>query len=92
MKDEQPFIIGSSEPNEHIAQHMEADFSANSMARNQRWLDYLVDIGFIRIEAIKLLNMRTHLYENLEVRERMANDSRIQFARWLYEHGEINDD
>ena len=90
-KDKQPSIGEFSEYDEYSAQHIEADCSADSMAREQMWLDDLVDSGFIWIEAIKLVNMRAHLYENLEVRQRMANDSRMQFARWLYEHGEMSE-
>ncbi len=54
-------------------------------------LDYLMESGFEWGEAVKLLCMREHLYENSEVRQRMADDLRTHFVRWLYEHGEISE-
>ncbi len=56
----------------------------------QMLVDYLIEMGFVWEEAVKLLNLREHLYENAEMRQRMADDCRLQFARWLYEHGEIS--
>ncbi len=56
----------------------------------QMLVDYLIEMGFVWEEAVKLLNLREHLYENAEMRQRVADDCRLQFARWLYEHGEIS--
>jgi hypothetical protein len=56
---------------------------------DQLQLDYLMEMGFAWEEAAKLLNMREHLYKNIEMRQRMADDSRLLFARWLFENGEI---
>jgi hypothetical protein len=58
---------------------------------DQMMIDYLIDTGFAWGEAVTLFNIREHLYENGEMHERMADDLRIQFVQWLYEHGEISD-
>jgi len=48
-------------------------------------------MGFTLDEANKLRHQRTHIYENAEMQQRLADDSRMHFARWLYEHGEMNE-
>jgi hypothetical protein len=52
-------------------------------------IDYLLELEFAWEEALQLINLREHLYEGNEMRQRMADDCRMQFARWLYEQGEI---
>jgi hypothetical protein len=81
-----------SEHNERHIQHAEALNSAASIPEEQLLLDYLIDNGFVWEEAIKLVHMREHLYDNGEMRQRMENDAHIQFARWLYEHGEFSEE
>jgi len=54
-------------------------------------IDNLIDTGFVWEEAVMLLNMHEHLYENAEIRQRMTDDQRIQFVQWLYQHGEISE-
>ena len=81
-----------SEHNELRIQHAEALNSAVSIPEEQLLLDYLIDNGFVWEEAIKLVHMREHLYDNGEMRQRMENDAHIQFARWLYKQGELNED
>lgn len=58
-----------------------------------RWeqADDLVQSGFRWEEAVKLVQLREHLYDNSEVRQRMAADHRMLFVRWLYEHGEMDE-
>lgn len=55
------------------------------------FLDYLLESGFGWEEAQKLINLRENLCENMEMRQRMADDCRMHFARWLYEQGEIRE-
>ena len=55
------------------------------------FIDYLIEMGFAWEEAVKLLNLREHLSENAEMHQRLADDHRMQFARWLYEQGEITE-
>jgi uncharacterized protein Smg (DUF494 family) len=81
----------SSEFNERRIQHAEAMNEATIAVEAQLLLDYLIDNGFSWEEAIKLVHMREHIHDNSEVRQRMADDAHMQFARWLYAQGELND-
>jgi hypothetical protein len=82
---------GFSEHNERTAQHVHIETSTAGTAAEQVALDRLMETGFDWEEAAKLLNLRDHLYENAEMRQRMDNDPRLQFVRWLYEHGEMSE-
>lgn len=62
-----------------------------SALEEQMLLDYLIEMGFSWEEAMKLISVRTHLHKNTEMRERMEDDYRMHFARWLYEQGEIRE-
>jgi len=62
-----------------------------SNSGDQIMLDALMNIGFVWEEAIMLLYLREHLYENAEMRQRMTDDQRMHFARWLYTNGEMNE-
>ena len=42
-------------------------------------------------EAVKLVQMHEHLYENAEMRQRVEEDEYMLFARWLYTQGAINE-
>jgi hypothetical protein len=57
----------------------------------QGYLHALMASGFAWDEATQLLALREHLYENAEMRQRMAEDSRMHFVRWLYQQGEITE-
>jgi hypothetical protein len=80
-----------SEYNERRIQHAEAMNEAASASEAQLLLDYLIDNGFAWEEAIKLVHMREHIHDNSEVRQRMADDAHMQFVRWLYAQGELNE-
>ena len=72
-------------------QRTEGSTSTTSMLEEQRQQEYLMSLGFTWDQTRKLQYQRMHIYENLEMQQRMADDSRILFARWLYEQGEINE-
>ena len=92
MKNPQfPFMGGSFDANERFLQSPEPDESPTHHSTEQHALDTLMNTGFYWEEAIKLLHIREHLYENDEMRQRVSNDLRMHFVRWLYEHGEINE-
>jgi hypothetical protein len=57
----------------------------------QLMLDYLLESGFQWDEAVILLNMREHIYENAEMRQRLSEDYRMHFAKWLYDQGLVSD-
>ncbi len=84
---QQPFQGNVSEP----GQCTDINTSTSGMQEEQRQQEYLLSLGFTWDEAQKLQHQRTHLYENAEMQQRLADDSRIHFARWLYEQGEINE-
>ena len=82
---------GFPEHNERIAQSTEIEASGSRLSEEQIFLDYLIEMGFAWKEATRLLELREHLHENAEMRQRMADDYRMHFARWLYENGEIRE-
>lgn len=73
------------------AQHIEVEGVLVGTSEGQLFLDYLAEQGFEWEAALKLINLREHLYDNVEMRQRMADDCRMHFARWLYENGEIRE-
>jgi hypothetical protein len=82
---------GYTEHNDRTVQHAEAETSIIETSEGQMLMDYLLELGFAFDEAEKLIDVREHLYENAEMRQRMQEDYRVQFARWLYEQGEISE-
>ncbi len=87
----QPPAGGFSEFNEHRVPPTSVEATRSETGEEQMFLDYLLATGFELDEAQKLVEMREHLYENAEMRQRMAEDYRMQFARWLYEQGELRE-
>ena len=77
--------------NESLVQHAEREVVSKEMFEERLFIEYLLDAGFEWEEANMLLHLRDHLHENGEMRQRMADDYRMHFARWLYEQGEITD-
>lgn len=77
--------------NERAGQHIKAGARDTNIAEEHMLLDYLLEVGFMWEEAVRLIHLREHLYENPEMQQRMADDSRMHFARWLYEHGEMSE-
>src|SRR5579864_501596 len=70
---------GFSEHNERAAHHtphtghVGIDRLALPLSEEQLLLDYLLETGFAWEEAEKLLSLRDHLYDNIEMRQRMAD-------------------
>ena len=88
---QQPSIGGFAEHNEPVVQGAEIETFAVDISEERMLIDQLIGGGFAWEEAVKLLNLRDHLYENAEMHQRVADDKRMQFARWLYEQGEITE-
>jgi hypothetical protein len=80
-----------NEQNKQIGHPREDNHHAPSSSGDQVMLDYLMNVGFAWEEAVMLLHLREHLYENAEMRQRMTDDLRMHFARWLYVNGEMDD-
>jgi hypothetical protein len=81
----------SSEYNEP-GKYIEVDEIRERTRMEQRQVEDLMERGFLWEEAIKLVQLHEHMYENAEVRQRLEEDEHMQFARWLYEQGEINEE
>ncbi|MBE3560110.1 MAG: hypothetical protein IMW89_12930 [Ktedonobacteraceae bacterium] len=86
----QPSTDSSIEP-QNSQPHAESDLSTTHVLKDQLLLELLTTMDFSQEEVNRLLKLREHLYENSEMLQRMADDSRLQFARWLYEQGEIHE-
>jgi len=94
----QPFMSGHGESNEQYLQQTEqgirelqVEINETAADQNQARMEQLIHTGFSWEEAMKLMGMREHVYENSEMLQRMENDPRIQFVRWLIAHDEINE-
>jgi hypothetical protein len=87
----QPAMGGFSEYNEQAVQHAEIEASSVDTTEERALIGHLMEKGFAWEEAAKLLNLRDHLYENSEMHQRLGDDQRMQFARWLYEQGQITE-
>jgi hypothetical protein len=81
-----------SKPQDKHSQAFDTKHHTSSNSIDQIMLDALMKAGFVWEEAIMLLYLREHLYENAEMRQRMTDDQRMHFARWLYINGEMNED
>lgn len=94
VKRSEPPMGGFSESNERRVQPRQAEVQAerSEIDEEQMLLDYLIELGFVLEEAQKLVDMHEHLCDNAEMRQRMAEDYRMHFARWLYEQGEIQEE
>jgi hypothetical protein len=75
-----------------LAHSLEAKEYTPSGNGDQVMLEYLINAGFLWEEAMMLLHLREHLYENAEMRQRITDDLRMHFARWLYVNGEMDED
>ncbi len=75
------------------ASHVEAKhYNKVENPREQVMLNQLLDAGFRWDEAVKLLTMRENLCENAEMHQRMSDDYRRHFVKWLYEHGIVGEE
>ncbi|GCE47393.1 hypothetical protein EI42_00924 [Thermosporothrix hazakensis] len=89
-----PYQPGDSEQPEqtlHTSETDQTETTQLALYKEHTQLKALLDSGFSWGEAIRLIDMKEGFYSNPEVRQRMEEDSHIQFARWLYEQGELNE-
>ncbi|HTI15778.1 MAG TPA: hypothetical protein VL461_14640 [Dictyobacter sp.] len=83
---------GYSERNDQLFTRSDSRRSKSKTRVDQALLDRLMDSGFSWKEAVTLFNYREQLYETGEMRQRMAEDYRMLFARWMYEQGFVNEE
>ena len=50
----------------------------------------LCEQGFTEDEAAKLVHMKDHFVEQIEYREMLEEQHRLDFIRWLVEHDRIS--
>jgi hypothetical protein len=62
----------------------------NMFATNSADFERLLEQGFTEAEATKLLYMKEHVKEQIEYRELLAEQHRLDFMRWLVEHDRIS--
>ncbi len=86
---QQPSQSNVSEQKEYSTPQVETSVASDQEQRKQ--LSRLLNMGFTLEEAHRLQHQRVHIYENAEMQQRQADDSKMLFARWLYEHGELNE-
>ena len=51
--------------------------------------DQLRSLGFSEIEATRLVYMKDHVTEQIEYREVVEEQNRLDFIRWLIEHDRL---
>ena len=81
---------GQSEYNEHGKYIGLGDLHERTRMEQQQ-IEILMECGFFWEEAVKLVRFHEHLYENVEMKQRIQEDEYMQFVRWLYEQGAINE-
>ncbi len=66
------------------ASHLCTDDWQERTRREQLQVETLMAEGFFWEEAIKLVQMREHIGENVEAKQRLEDNDYMQFAQWLY--------
>jgi hypothetical protein len=51
--------------------------------------EHLLSLGFSEIEATRLVYMKDHVAEQIEYRELLEEQNRLDFVRWLVEHDRL---
>ena len=52
--------------------------------------DHLLSLGFSANEASRLVYMKIHVNDEVEYREMVAENRRLNFVRWLIEHDRLS--
>jgi hypothetical protein len=47
--------------------------------------------NFSKDEVARLTNLRRNFYEHTEYLERVIDERRLEFARWLLDHGKLSE-
>ena len=73
------------EPDDELS--LDLFLPAETTLEEQLAVEGLLDDGFSWEESLGLLRMRTKILENPEMQEH----PRMQFARWMYQHGYLSE-
>jgi hypothetical protein len=57
---------------------------------NDTDFEYLRSIGFSENQAVMLIHMKDHMTEQIEYREMVEENRRLNFIRWLVEHDRLS--
>ncbi len=49
----------------------------------------LISLGFSEIEAMRLVYMKDHVFDQIEYREMLEEQHRLDFIRWLVKHDRL---
>jgi hypothetical protein len=52
--------------------------------------EHLLSLGFSENEANRLVYMKNHITDEVEYREMLAENRRLNFIRWLIEHNRLS--
>ena len=55
-------------------------------------LELLFSLGFSETEVSQLVYMKSHVTEEVEYREMVEESRRLNFIRWLIEHGRLSEE
>lgn len=61
-----------------------------SYTTNDAEIARLLSLGFSELETDRLVYMKDHLSEQVEYREMMEHNHRLNFIRWLIEHDRLS--
>lgn len=53
-------------------------------------LEHLQSLGFSETEASRLVYMKNHVTDEVEYREMLEENRRLNFIRWLIEHNRLS--
>ncbi|HAT44457.1 MAG TPA: hypothetical protein DCS90_05075 [Ktedonobacter sp.] len=51
---------------------------------------HLLSLGFSAHQAIRLVHMKSHVSEEVEYREILEENRRLNFIRWLIDHNRLS--
>jgi hypothetical protein len=57
---------------------------------NNADIERLISLGFSAVEASRLVYMKSHVTDEVEYRETLEENRRLNFIRWLVEHNRLS--
>ena len=58
-------------------------------ATDNAGFESLLSLGFAEEEATRLVYMKNHVHDQVEYREMLAEQHRLDFMRWLVQHNRL---
>jgi hypothetical protein len=60
------------------------------LTTNDADFEYLLSLGFSPSEATMIAHMKNHVCDQVEYREMIEENRRLNFIRWLIEHNRLS--